>query len=312
MSQINDDIILVHYELSDDSNYVIDAKVEAESSLAFIRAMNYISNVIGVSNILTTGSLRHGSVVKVFWFNIHCKEDSQVLQFILSFIFRKIFFEKKTIKIEDLINECNYGEKALVKKALDKYRIDENVINRLNAHIHLKKARTEYFKQISSCNNIKAIGIKRHDVEHLENVDFRILRSEFSLYIEEFFPETKIDDDAKVYIVSPVIVKGRTLKWNGSYDGVDIRFDILSSQFKTEAQNAEIDFRTGFYIKCRLQYEETFNEDEEPIHNNYKVLEVYGHGYDENYTETKAGKNKRINDELPTLFDELEEWKMNI
>ena len=308
MAQICDDNIIVHYELNDNSTHVIDAKVEAESSMAYVRAMNYVSKVLGVSNKLKTGSLRHGSVVKIFWFDIQNKEDSKVLQFILSLVFRMIFFEKKIIELEDLTKECDDEEKACIENALRKYGIDKIKIKRLNTHLYLKKARSEYFRHISSCKDIKAIGIIRNDVEHLENVDFRISQSEFSTYIEEFLPETKIDDNAKVSIVSPVIVKGTTLKWNGLYNGKDIRFEILSNQFKTESQNAEINFRTGFFIKCRLQYEETFNEDENPIHNNYKVLEVYGHGCDDNYTETQAGKKKRINDNQPTLFDGLDDW----
>lgn len=308
MSQIYDEHIIVHYELNNSSTHVIDAKVEAESSVAYIRAMNYVSKVLGVSNNLKTGSLMQGSVVKIFWFDIQSKEDNKALQYILSFVFRKIFFEKKIIKLEDITKDCIEEERTYIENVLSKYGIDQNKVCRLNAHLHLKKARSEYFKQISSCKNIKALGIKRNDVEHIETVDYRILASDFSQYIENFLPETKVDDDVKVYIVSPVIVKGRNIKWNGSYNGEDIRFEILSNQFKTEAQNAEIDFRTGFYIKCRLQYEETFNEEEKPVHGNYKVLEVYGHGCDDNYTETLAGKKKRSNDNQPTLFDGLEGW----
>lgn len=306
MTQICDDNIIVHYELNDNSIHVIDAKIEAESSVAYVRAMDYVSKVLGVSNKLKTGSLRNGSVVKIFWFDIQEKEDKKVLQFILSFVFRSIFFEKKIVELEDLIEECD-EDKVCIEKVLCKYGIDEFKIKRLNAHLHLKKARSEYFRQLLSCNNIKAIGIKRNDVEHLENIDLRITKSEFPLYIEEFLPEIKIDDNAKVYIISPVIVKGKTLKWNGSYNGFDIRFEILSNQFKTESQNAEINFRTGFFITCRLQYEETFNEDEKPIHNNYKVTEVYGHGYDDNYIETLSGKKKKINDNQPTLFDGVDD-----
>lgn len=239
MSQIYDEHMIVHYELNNSSTHVIDAKVEAESSVAYIRAMNYVSKVLGVSNNLKTGSLMQGGVVKIFWFDIQSKEDNKALQYILSFVFRKIFFEKKIIKLEDITKDCIEEERTYIENVLSKYGIDQNKLCRLNAHLHFKKARSEYFKQISSCKNIKALGIKRNDVEHLETVDYRILASDFSQYIENFLPETKVDDDVKVYIVSPVIVKGRNIKWNGSYNGEDIRFEILSNQFKTEAQNAE-------------------------------------------------------------------------
>ena len=82
---------------------------------------------------------------------------------------------------------------------------------------------------------------------------------------------------------------------------------MMAGQFRMEAQNAEIDFRTGSYIDCKLQFEETFDENENPLHNEYKVLVVYGHGYDDNYTETLEGKKKRIDESQPTLFDNLED-----
>lgn len=33
-----------------------------------------------------------------------------------------------------------------------------------------------------------------------------------------------------------------------------------------------------------------------------------GHGYDDNFVETPAGKKKRLEDNQPTLFDGMEDW----
>lgn len=309
MHTIEDNGMLVHYELTDNSAHVMNAKVEAESSLQYVKAANYISKVFGVPGELQTGALSKGSVVKIFWFEINNGENAKVISYIIARVFSQLFYYNKIVRMEDITKGLDDKDKIAVEEAMDKLHIDEKIIDRLNVHHHLKKARTEYFKQLKSCKTIRAVSIKHNEFQDLEKTDFRIEASSFDKYIEILTPETIIKEEAKVYIVSPVIVKDRTIKWNGTYEGNDIRFELLSNQFKTEAQNGEIDFRTGYFINCRLQYEETFDEDENPIHSNFKVLDVYGHGLDDNYVETPLGKKKRIEDSQPSLFDGLDDWQ---
>lgn len=308
MLRIDDDSMLIHYELRDSSTNIMNAKVEAESSLQYIKAMNYISNILGVESELQTGALSQGSVIKIFWLTINKGEDTKWIRYIITIIFRKLFFEKKIIGLDDFTKSLDANDADKVRNVLTKMEIDAKMVDRLNSHLHIKKARSEYFKQLSTDKRIKAIGIKHNDFDNLDMTDIRIESSMFANYIEIFEPETKVVEHAHVFIVSPVIVKGKTLKWNGSYEEQDIKFEMMSNQFKTEAQNAEIDFRTGFYINCRLQFDETVDEEEKTIRNNFKVLEVYGYGYDENFVETPAGKKKRLEDNQPTLFDGMEDW----
>lgn len=307
MQRIEDDSLMVHYELQDNSTYAMNAKVEAESSLCYIKAFNYVSKVIGISNNLQTGSLKRGSVIKMFWFIMDEGKDTKWIRYILVLIFRRLFFEKKIVRMEDLTNGLSGQESERIKVVIQKLNINDKLLDRLNSHLHFRKARTEYFRQLSTCKEIKAVGIKHNDFDNLDKTDFRIESSSFASYIESFVPETKIEDHARMYIVSPVIVKGKSIKWKGNYKGQDVNFEMMAGQFRMEAQNAEIDFRTGSYIDCKLQFEETFDENENPLHNEYKVLVVYGHGYDDNYTETLEGKKKRIDEGQPTLFDNLED-----
>lgn len=309
MHRIEDDSLMVHYDLQDNSTHIMNARVEAESSLCYIKALNYVSKVMGINNDLQTGSLKQGSVVKIFWFVMDEGDETQWIRYVLILIFRRLFFEKKIIRMEDLTKGLSNQEADGINAVIQKFKIDEKMLERLNSHLHFRKARTEYFKQLSTCKEIKAVDIKHNDFDNLDKIDFRVDSSLFASYIETFVPETKIVDHAKVYIVSPVIVKGKSIKWKGNYEGSDINFEIMAGQFKTEAQNAEIDFRTGSYIDCKLQFDETFDEDENPVHNSYKVLVVYGHGCDDNYTETLEGKKKRIEDSQPTLFDGMEDWQ---
>lgn len=161
MLQIDDDSMLIHYELSDSSTHIMNAKVEAESSLQYIKAMNYISKVLCVENKLQTGALSQGSVIKVFWLAINKGEDTKWIRYIITIIFRSLFFEKKIISLDDFTKSLDANDADKIRDVLTKMAIDTKMINRLNSHLSIKKARSEYFKQLSTDKGIKAIGIKQ-------------------------------------------------------------------------------------------------------------------------------------------------------
>ena len=309
MQRIEDDTLLIRYELKDSSNHMMDAKVEAEASLCKINAVNYVSKVLGVNNNLLTGSLKEGSVIKMFGFLTEEREDTKWIRYILVLIFSRLFFENKKVRMEDLTRGLSEQDSERIESTMMRYKVDAKLLNRINSHIHFRKARTEFFKHLSAYRDIQAIEIKFNDFENLNVADLRIESSQFGNYIEKFEPETRFVEHAKVYIVSPVIVKGKNIKWRGQFEGENTSFEMLDNVFTTRAQNAEIDFRTGFYIDCQLQFEETIDEAEIPVRKNCKVLEVYGHGHDDNYTEMPKKKKNSVDEGQPTLFDGMDGWK---
>ena len=143
MLRLEDDSVLIHYELRDNSTHVIDARVEAETSLEYIKAINYVSKICGIRNNLQTGSLESGSVVKIFWYGVDMGHNTNVLRYVLAIIFRIVFFEKKTITMNDIYTQIANLKKEDLAKVLDEYHINEKTLVRINNHISLKKARSE-------------------------------------------------------------------------------------------------------------------------------------------------------------------------
>ena len=58
-------------------------------------------------------------------------------------------------------------------------------------------------------------------------------------------------------------------------------------------------------IVCTLKYKKTIDEEGKEHKTDYRVTFVSKHGVDDNYEETLEGKKKRIEDEQPTLFDDM-------
>ena len=58
-----------------------------------------------------------------------------------------------------------------------------------------------------------------------------------------------------IYIVSPILVKGRKFPWRGIYSGFPIEFKIEDKDFLEQVYNHEIKFGNGTSISCTLQIE---------------------------------------------------------
>ena len=61
-----------------------------------------------------------------------------------------------------------------------------------------------------------------------------------------------------------------------------------------------------FGVEGVLLDKKAIDEDGKEYRTDYRVTFVSRHGVDDNYEETLEGKKKRIEDEQPTLFDEMD------
>jgi len=306
MINIGDEKVVVHYELNDSNSHVINAHEEANSSLAFVKGVNYVSSVLGIESELETGSLEHGSIIKMFKFSVISDAESEYLRYIILVIFYKLFFEKVAVKMEDFYENQEDETIEELKRVFKKYRITDNILLKINNHNGMKVARSNYFGSLFKCKSIKQLDIDICNNQQKGDYNIIISAEKFSTYIENLQSETKTIDEAKLYIISPVILKGNKIRWAGTFKDENINFDMLSNDFKNQAQAGIIVFSTGFWINCKLQYDEKIDEENNLKKNNYKVIEVYGHGIDNDYTPIKAGKKKNGDEPDVKQFDLFE------
>ncbi|GAB2025993.1 hypothetical protein OfM1_20660 [Lactovum odontotermitis] len=166
-----------------------------------------------------------------------------------------------------------------------------------------KKQKNAFFKANKSDKTIKEIVIAGNGKEIAT-----ISSASFDDYIFSCENENDEIPNAKIYIISPVIVAGSNEMWSGEYEDERIRFYVKDREFLWAAQSNQIQFNTGFYIDCTLRRK--VREGEEKT--NFDVLFVNKYASDKNHvfsfnhkpemTELRANKLE-VDLGQTTLFD---------
>lgn len=302
--KIQDDSTMLHYEQVNNSS-VMKAQVEAESSVVYLKAVNYVSTALKIKSELETKALAKGSVIRFFRFIVHEKNDKEILRYILMFVFNRIFYFNQTVKIEDILNNVPDDYREKVEKILQRKRITNSLLLSLYDQVNIRNIRSDFLKNLDYCRDITAFSVTNGvDYTFIDRVSFEIPALRFKEYIEVDDLSTVVKDKTTLYIISPVLLKGKELKWGGIYEGKYITFDMLSSEFKTKSQIGDIDYRTGFNVSCKLVYTEVMETPHTIKKKDFKVLEVYSYGIDDTFVETFAGKKKKAEEAMLKLFQD--------
>lgn len=300
------DSLALHYNMQNDG-CVMNATLESESTVTFLQAVNYVSKYAGLNINIETTSLKEGSVVRCFRFVIEEKDDNHWLLYIFMTLFKSIFFQK-SVGIDLLVDSFDNEEREQLQAILKRKQLTKEKIEKLATDYVVTKHRSDFFKRISKNQDIQGLSIETGEKFTFEDKvkTQRIIADEFKDYIVNLLPEEVTIENACVYIISPVILKGQKAKWKGVFTNQVITFELKSNEFKTKAQNG-LEFRSGSNIICTLKYKKTIDGDGKEHITDYQVVFVLKYGVDDNYEETLEGKKKRIEDNNPTLFDGLED-----
>lgn len=297
----------LHYELADENCYIMNAEVESASTVTFLKAINYISNAVGVRLNIETTSLNQGSLIRYFRIVIEEKDEQGWLLYLIMILMKYSLFEKNAEHFNTIFDSLTEEEKEQLKSILGQKHITEKKLKSIPSDYAVIRYKANFFKKISSDKGIKSVTIGLgNDFSFDKNKGNRISSQDFKQYIIELAPEEITINEAIVYIVSPVLIKGQKNKWKGIFEGESITFDLRSNEFKVKSQNGDVDFRSGSNIVCTLKYKKTIDEEGKEHKTDYRVTFVSKHGVDNNYEETLEGKKKRIEDEQPTLFDGID------
>lgn len=163
----------------------------------------------------------------------------------------------------------------------------------------LAKYKNAFFKANKIDKEISEIEITQEG-----KVTSNIGSGEFDNYISNNQTSETVIYDAKVYIISPVLVAGVTEKWTGEYEGDKIRFSVKDKDFLEKSQNKVISFNTGFFIRCKLRKIDKSIAGKEQCA--WEVLEVTHYAVDDEHVvefeHRIKSKNKEISGQM-TLFD---------
>lgn len=173
----------------------------------------------------------------------------------------------------------------------------------------LKKLKSEYFKTAIKEPTIESIEVNEVDLE--SNSLKSLGRIDYDDFVSCIIPkEEDIDSsdiEVVIYIVSPVLIKGRGDNWRGICNGVPIDFKVTDKEFLESVYDHSIRFTNGTYIVCRMRIIQKVNLLDNSLKISREVYEVKAVNDDDNVSFKKISHRRKK--DIPdltqlSLFDE--------
>lgn len=157
----------------------------------------------------------------------------------------------------------------------------------------LRKQKSRFFKTAKKEKDITRIETTTGTNTNELPVIIVVARKDFDSFIlPETTEQTDETQEAKIYIVAPILIKGRRDAWKGIFEESSIDFKIADKEFLEQVWSKQINFQNGTYINCELKTTTTTNPDTEEIKISREVTTVANCGEDEQPIKTISHRRK--------------------
>ena len=318
-SVLNWNTIELHYWFNDDS-HTMNAVVFNKCEYEFLGIAKEIAQKLKVDLEIETEPLAEGGLRS--WFKFKAKDKDAIKVGVILYIITTLLGTPLTTTIEELTRMAIQSvfestevkqlkeQKEIADLKLDIARIEAET-KRLSRSIDenvVKKKRSNYYENISTCKKIKKVTIDlTDDLKKNIYLEREVIKADFPNYImtsDDLEPDN--DENAVIEIISPVLKKGK-YKWSGIYKGEVIQFTMKSNEFKTLVQIGQVIFKNGSSINCHLLTHKKVNAEGDVKITGYEVVLVNHYFENDKPIETPEGKRYRQIREAEsnqlTLFD---------
>lgn len=249
--------IEIHYYLPE-GVHAADAFLIARAESEFIHIIREVAHVLEIDFSLETEALAQGGLRQAWKaFGKNSGQIGCLLTLVTLIITLRpqndqelvaLQKEEARLHIEELKNQL----------AKDQYNNPSADVIKAGAieisnNIKIVKRRSNFYESIVKEKKINSITFSCSEDGNNINYQTSVKRQEFNNFIALTGKlPSKIDEDALIYIISPVLRKGR-FKWKGEYKGENIEFWINDRKFKEAVLKKRVDFHSGTAIKCILE-----------------------------------------------------------
>lgn len=311
--------IELHYWFNDDS-HTMNAVVFNKCEYEFLGIAKEIAQKLKVDLEIETEPLGEGGLRS--WFKFKAKYKDAIKVGVVLYIITTLLGTPLTTAIDELTRMAIQSvfesaelkqlkeQKEIAELKLDIAKIEAETkrLSRSIDEIVVKKKRSNYYENISSCKKLTKVTIDiTDDIKKNIYLEREVIKADFPNYImtsDNLEPDR--DENAVIEIISPVLKKGK-YKWAGIYNGVVIHFTMKSSEFKTLVQTGQVLFKNGSSINCHLLTHKKVNAEGAVKITGYEVILVNHYFENDKPVETPEGKRNRQIKEAEsnqlTLFD---------
>ncbi|MDG2941365.1 hypothetical protein [Exercitatus varius] len=299
-----------HYFFNDNS-HTMDAHIFNKCEYEILLIIREIAAELGVKDIITLEilPLEDGGLVR--WLKARSYSDIiATLTLIVAIIpivlsqfpseLEKLEVEKAKLEIQLLKKQLSdLDEKIKEQPEVDVVEKVTELVESSSQYIMqnplIRKRISNYYKSLVDYEKITKVSYISYDKnKDLINSPKFVHKDNFLSFIFEAKEILDIDENARIHIYSPSLVKGKH-KWKGYYEkaGIVIDFSMLDKDFKKSVENGEVDFRNGSMIDGVLQTKIKFDEFDNEVSRTYSIITVLNKIDGNVFIETKQGKKYR-------------------
>lgn len=274
----------------DDDVHKMDAFSRNECEKQFLKAINHLQKYLGCKISIDVQVKKEGGVIDTY--QVICEEilTNPSITFVFGAVFNAFinnFFRPNINSSEETKNNLENLEKT-------KQLIESGVITSENFESifandrYIKKRKSIFFKEAQKIPDIKQIAAESPQLQ----APITIPVSDFNNYVTtDIFDTITEAKEARIYIIAPILDKGRKDLWKGIYRGESILFRMLDHNFKNQVAEGIFTFKNGTYIECDLEI--TKIEDDERVDVKYVVMKVLKIGDDDNSKDVLVPLKKK-------------------
>jgi len=299
----------IHYFFNEKDSHSMNAKIHNECEKQLLLAIQQLNKYFDESFEVEVSAKKEGGLLDFFIIYIHDPVVLTVLGAFLAGYFSKFFTSQKEINfsIDDRVKK-DIENITKIKELIKTGSLTEKEFNYIAANDKsLKKLKSNFYRTAKKEKTIDAIQAEGYRNENIPLFDPKIINyKEFDDCIIPEIEEIQTEEEenkVKIFIVAPVLIKGRHDNWKGILNEQPIEFKMSDKDFLDQVYRHEVKFSNGTYIECILKTIKTTKYPEEKVSISREVIGV--EFFDEDGMVKAVGRRKKTNKDIRqiTLFD---------
>ena len=301
-NELNSMDIQIHFYFEDENLHSMDAVILNTSERQFIDALRDLNKYLDKPLDIQIHAKKEGGLKEFLQIIL----DNSITIMLITVIATNFFKPNPRPKLpvsEETKNQ--HANVMKIKEDIASGKLSEEDFDLIaKDDSKLRKHKSRFFNEIKKIESISHVelytdtevnGTKLFDKISVPYKDF----NDFIIDDDEIDDEFDIEEsDVKIFIISPILFKGKWLHWKGFCNDGVIDFKIADKEFLDKVYSQEIKFQNGTFINCILKTSISKNTNKTLR----EVVFVSGIGEDENFVKPIKHRHKKTHDVGQELF----------
>ncbi len=302
--------IQLRYCFEDENLHSMNAEVFNECERQFIKVIKSTEKYFEDTLQVKIKPRKEGSLIDIFTIAIN-NPEIRASAIALITIFATKFFDAKFSTAKHKTDETSKKLENLqaIKEQIKAGNLTEDDFDYIASNDKdLRKQKSNFFKLAKKEAEITKIETTTITNSNIQPTIIIVERKDFDSFIlTQTTEQTEETQDAKIYIVAPILIKGRRDAWKGIFENNNIDFKVADKEFLAQVWNKQINFQNGTFINCELKTTTSTNIETDETKISREVENVANYGEDKQplkiISHRKKSKNTDTSQQL-TMFSD--------